>query len=109
MNPYIEFGEIPVDEASQISVRIVDMSHPDDAGVMLDNSVGWLTAGKFVEIRSSMLYVLDEAAIEAAARSEGISDFNLNNYGIEVSFAPTWTQESGYVCSITITDYAFGA
>ena len=56
-----------------------------------------------------MLYLLDEAAIEAAAQAAGRSDFNLNDYGVEVSFAPTWTQESGYVCSITITDYAFGA
>ena len=109
MNQNGGFGGIPVDEASQISVRIVDMSDPDDTGVMLDNSVGWLTEGKFGEIRSSMLYLLDEAAIEAAAQSAGISDFNLNDYGVEVSFAPTWTQESGYVCSITITDYAFGA
>ena len=109
MNQNGGFGGIPVDEASQISVRIVDMSDPDDTGVMLDNSVGWLTEGKFGDIRSSMLYVLDEAAIKAAAQSAGISDFNLNDYGIEVSFAPTWTQESGYVCSITITDYAFGA
>ena len=109
MNQNGGFGGIPVDEASQISVRIVDMSAPDDAGVMLDNSVGLLTAGKFGDIRSSMLYVLDEAAIKAAAQAAGISDFNHNDYGIEVSFAPTWTQESGYVCSITITDYAFGA
>lgn len=110
MNPNGGFGGIPVDEASQISVRIVDMSDPDGAGVMLDAaSVGWLTAGKFGDIRSSMLYLLDEAAIEAAAQAAGRSDFNLNDYGVEVSFAPTWTQESGYVCSITITDYAFGA
>ena len=109
MNPFGEFRDLDVSEASQISVRIVDMSAPDDAGVMLDNSVGLLTAGKFGEIRSSMLYLLDEAAIEAAAQAAGLSDFNLNDYGVEVSFAPTWTQESGYVCSITITDYAFGA
>ena len=110
MNPNGGFGGIPVDEASQISVRIVDMSDPTDEGVTLDaSSVGELTEGKFGEIRSSMLYVLDETAIEAAAQSAGISDFNLNDYGIEVSFAPTGTQESGYVCSITITDYAFGA
>lgn len=110
MNQNGGFGGIPVDEASQISVRIVNMSDPTDEGVTLDaSSVGWLTAGKFVEIRSSMLYLLDEAAIEAAAQAAGRSDFNLNDYGVEVSFAPTWTQESGYVCSITITDYAFGA
>ena len=110
MNQNGGFGGIPVDEASQISVRIVDMSDPTDEGVTLDaSSVGELTEGKFGEIRSSMLYVLDETAIEAAAQSAGISDFNLNDYGIEVSFAPTWTQDSGYVCSITITDYAFGA
>ncbi len=109
MNQNVGFGGIPVDEASQISVRIVNMSDPDDTGVMLDNSVGRLTAGKFGEIRSSMLYLLDEAAIEAAAQAAGIPDFNLNDYGVEVSFAPMWTQESGYVCSITITDYAFGA
>ena len=109
MNQNGEFGGIPVDEASQISVRIVDMSDPDGAGVMLDNSVGLLMEGKFGDIRSSMLYLLDEAAVEAAAQAAGLSDFNLNDYGVEVSFAPTWTQESGYVCSITITDYAFGA
>lgn len=109
MNQNGGFRDLDVSEASQISVRIVDMSDPDGAGVPLDNSVGRLTAGKYVEIRSSMLYVLDEAAIEAAAQAAGIFDFNLNDYGVEVSFAPTWTQESGYVCSITITDYAFGA
>lgn len=109
MNPFGEFRDLDVSGASQISVRIVDMSDPTDEGVTLDNSVGRLTAGKFGEIRSSMLYLLDEAAIEAAAQAAGRSDFNLNDYGVEVSFAPTWTQESGYVCSITITDHAFGA
>ena len=109
MNPFGEFRDLDVSGASQISVRIVDMSDPTDEGVTLDNSVGRLTAGKFGEIRSSMLYLLDEAAIEAAAQAARISDFNLNDYGVEVSFAPTWTQESGYVCSITITDHAFGA
>ena len=51
------------------------------------------------------LYLLDGSMLsEALAAAVAETKLTLEDFGVEVSFVPTWVGETGYVCSITLTN-----
>ena len=51
------------------------------------------------------LYLLDRSMLsEALAAAVAETKLTLEDFGVEVSFVPTWVGETGYVCSITLTN-----
>lgn len=51
------------------------------------------------------LYLLDRSMLsEALAAAVAETGLTLEDFGVEVSFVPTWVGETGYVCSITLTN-----
>lgn len=91
---------------SIVTLRIVGLTEnaaiPAE-GIAID-MLGSYAFGLFENNFDSMLYVIDQSEVIAAAEAAGIADFNLEDFGVEVSFVPTWVGETGYVCSITLTN-----
>lgn len=51
------------------------------------------------------LYLLDRSMLsDALAAAVAETELTLEDFGVEVSFVPTWVGETGYVCSITLTN-----
>ena len=51
------------------------------------------------------LYLLDASMLsDALAAAVAETGLTLEDFGVEVSFVPTWVGETGYVCSITLTN-----
>lgn len=91
---------------SIVTLRIVGLTENGAVpaeGIAID-VLGSYEFGLFENNFDSMLYVIEQSEVIAAAEAAGIADFNLEDFGVEVSFVPTWVGETGYVCSITLTN-----
>ena len=65
---------------------------------------GFFQPGLF-NVNECGLYLLDRSMLsEALAAAVAETELTLEDFGVEVSFVPTWVGETGYVCSITLTN-----
>lgn len=90
-----------------VSLNVVGLTEEAQAaleGFEYSIGEGMFQAG-LVDVIECGLYVIDvnslSDALVAAVAGTGLT---LEDFGVEVSFVPMWVGETGYVCSITLTN-----